>query len=41
MRMSTLEGKEALQRPADKLEGWAIINYMKLNKSKCQILCLK
>ncbi|KAJ7428255.1 RNA-directed DNA polymerase from mobile element jockey-like protein [Pitangus sulphuratus] len=38
--VDSLEGREALQGYLDKLEGWAITNYMKLNKDKCQILHL-
>lgn len=33
-------GTEPLLRAIDKLEGWAIINHMKFNKSKYQILHL-
>lgn len=36
-----LEGKKALQRDLDKLEGWAIIKYMKIFKSNCEILHLE
>lgn len=35
-----LESREALQRHLSKLEGWAITNYMKFNKSRCWILHL-
>ena len=38
--VDSLEGREALQRGLDKLEGWAITNHMKSNNIKCQILHL-
>ncbi|KAK4826225.1 hypothetical protein QYF61_006266 [Mycteria americana] len=34
----SLKGQEASQRDLHRLEHWAIINGMKLNKNKCQIL---
>ena len=33
-----LEGREALQRDADKWECWAVTDHMELNRSKCQSL---
>lgn len=39
--VNNLESREALQRDTDRLEGWAIINYMKSNNIKCRILHLQ
>ncbi|KAJ7398954.1 rna-directed dna polymerase from mobile element jockey-like [Pitangus sulphuratus] len=38
--VDSLKGREALQSDFDKLEDWAITNYMKFNKGKCHILHL-
>ncbi|PKU46057.1 hypothetical protein llap_3626 [Limosa lapponica baueri] len=37
-KFDTLEGRDAVQRAFDKLQRWACVNIMKLNKAKCKVM---
>lgn len=36
--VSSLKGREALQRHLDQLETWTVTNHVRFNEGKCQIL---